>query len=75
MIATPPYLEAGDTIGIVCPAGYMAAEKVAECIRVLTEEWGYKVKVGKTVGGDSDNYFSGTDAERLQDFQVMLDDD
>ncbi len=75
MIQTPPYLNPGDTIGIVCPAGYMAIEKVTECIRVLQEEWGYKVKVGKTVGGDSQTYFSGTDEERLNDFQQMLDDD
>jgi muramoyltetrapeptide carboxypeptidase len=75
MITTPPYLEKGDTIGIVCPAGYMAAEKMAECVRVLKEEWGYNVKMGKTAGGDSATYFSGTDEERLADFQQMLDDD
>ncbi|MEO5564445.1 MAG: LD-carboxypeptidase [Chitinophagaceae bacterium] len=75
MIKTPPYLEKGDTIGIVCPAGYMAAEKAAECIRVLKDEWGYNVKVGKTLGSDSATYFSGTDEERLNDFQQMLDDD
>ena len=75
MIKTPPYLVEGDTIGLVCPAGYMTNEKCAECIRVLQEEWGYKVKVGKTVGSDSANYFSGTDEERLNDFQQMLDDD
>ena len=75
MITYPPYLEKGDTIGLVCPAGYMAYEKVSECIRVLTEEWGYRVKVGKTIGGDSGNYFSGTDEERLNDLQQMLDDD
>jgi len=75
MIKTPPYLNKGDTIGIVCPAGYMAMEKVTECIRVLQDEWGYNVKVGKTVGGDSPNYFSGSDEERLNDFQQMLDDD
>lgn len=75
MIKTPPYLKAGDTIGIVCPSGYMDAEKAAECIRVLQEEWGYKVKVGKTVGGESATYFSGTMEERLADFQQMLDDD
>ena len=74
MIKTAPYLEKGDTIGLVCPAGYMAAERVAECVRVLTEEWGYQVKTGKTIGGDSPNYFSGTDQERLADFQEMLDD-
>ncbi|MET0636380.1 MAG: LD-carboxypeptidase [Chitinophagaceae bacterium] len=75
MIKTPPYLEPGDTIGIVCPAGFMAYEKAAECIRVLTEEWGFRVQVGKTLGGSSENYFSGTDKERLADLQVMLDDD
>ncbi len=75
MIKTPPYLQPGDTIGIVCPAGYMSLEKAAECIRVLREEWGYNVKIGKTLGGASTTYFSGTDEERLIDLQQMLDDD
>lgn len=75
MIKTPPYLEPGDTIGIVCPAGYMATEKAAECIRVLQEEWGFKVKTGKTLGNDTSTYFSGTDEERLTDLQEMMDDD
>ena len=74
MIEIPPYLQKGDTIGIVCPAGYMAAEKAQTCINTL-QEWGYQVKVGKTVGGESQTYFSGTDEERLNDFQQMLDDD
>ena len=74
MIKTPPYLQKGDCIGIVCPAGYMDAEKVQTCIKTL-QEWGYTIKVGKTVGGDSQTYFSGTDEERLADFQLMLDDD
>ena len=74
MIKTPPYLQKGDTIGIVCPAGYMAAEKVQTCINTL-QEWGYHVKIGNTVGGNSTTYFSGTDEERLTDFQQMLDDD
>jgi muramoyltetrapeptide carboxypeptidase len=74
MIKTPSYLQKGDIIGIVCPAGYMATEKVQTCLSTL-QEWGYNVKVGKTVGSDSQNYFSGTDEERLTDFQEMLDDD
>ena len=73
MIKSPPYLEKGDLIGLVCPAGYMAEDKVAECVRVLTEEWGYRVKTGKTIGGSSPNYFSGTDQERLEDLQEMFD--
>ena len=75
IITTPPYLNPGETIGIVCPAGYMAFEKAAECVRILQEEWGYKVKVGNTLGSKSTTYFSGTDEERLMDFQAMLDDD
>jgi muramoyltetrapeptide carboxypeptidase len=74
MITTPPYLNSGDTIGILCPAGYMNLEKAQTCINVL-QEWGYKVKIGKTLGSDSQNYFSGTDEERLNDFQDMLNDD
>ncbi len=74
MIKIPPYLQKGDSIGIVCPAGYMTTEKVQTCINTL-QDWGYKVKLGKTVGGDSPTYFSGTDEERLADFQQMLDDD
>ena len=74
MITVPPYLQKGDNIGMVCPSGYMALEKAQSCIRTL-QEWGYPVKVGSTVGGDSPNYFSGTDEERLADFQQMLDDD
>lgn len=74
MIKTPPYLLPGNTIGIVCPAGYMSAEKARTCIETL-QQWGYKVKPGKTLGSDSVTYFSGTDEERLTDFQQMMDDD
>ena len=74
MIKIPPYLQKGDTIGMLCPAGYMAMEKVQTCIQIL-QEWGYNVKVGKMVGSDSQTYFSGTDEERLNDLQEILDDD
>ena len=69
----PPYLQPGDTIAIVCPAGYMPQEKAETCIQTL-QQWGYKVVVGKTLGLQN-NYFSGTDAERLADLQWALDDD
>src|SRR5450432_3080651 len=70
----PPYLKTGDTVGIVCPSGYMAAERILPCVNTL-KSWGFRVKIGKTVGGDSSNYFSGTDAQRLDDLQEMLDDE
>jgi muramoyltetrapeptide carboxypeptidase len=71
---TPPYVKNGDTIGILCPAGYMAAEKIVPCVNML-KSWGFRIKIGKTVGGISPNYFSGTDGERLDDLQEMLDDE
>lgn len=74
MIKIPPYLQKGDTIGIICPAGFMPLEKISECIRVLNEDWGFTTRIGNTPGKQF-NYFSGTDEERLADFQKMLDDD
>ncbi|HNJ58105.1 MAG TPA: LD-carboxypeptidase [Chitinophagaceae bacterium] len=74
MIKVPSYLKKGDTIGLVCPAGYMPLNKATTCINTL-QNWGYNVCIGKTVGGKQKNYFSGTDVERLNDFQAMLDDD
>lgn len=73
MTTIPPYLKAGDTIAITCPAGYMAADKAAACIEALQQQ-GYKVVVGRTLGSDSQTYFSGTDEERLDELQAFLDD-
>jgi muramoyltetrapeptide carboxypeptidase len=72
MTIIPSYLKPGDTIGIVCPAGYMPLEKAQTCIETLIE-WGFKVITGKTLGNQV-NYFSGTDEERCYDLQQMLDD-
>jgi muramoyltetrapeptide carboxypeptidase len=68
----PPYLKQGDTIGIVCPAGHMDRARAEQCMETL-REWGFSVRPGKTLGRTY-HYFSGTDAERLDDLQQMLDD-
>ncbi|MFM1794624.1 MAG: hypothetical protein RL642_1009 [Bacteroidota bacterium] len=70
---TPPFLQPGDKIAIVCPAGYLPTEKATNCINTL-KKWGYKVVKGKTLGGKSKNYFSGTTEQRLNDLQQYLDD-
>jgi muramoyltetrapeptide carboxypeptidase len=69
----PPYLQKGDTIGIVAPAGFMPIEKMQTCIEIL-DSWGYNVQLGATTHSNSQNYFSGNDEERLNDLQQMLDD-
>ena len=67
----PSYLKKGDTIGLICPSGFMALSNVQTCMHTL-EQWGYQVVVGKTLGHQH-HYFSGTDEERLHDLQLMLD--
>ncbi len=74
MTKKPPYLKKGDQIAITCPAGYMPKEKAQTCIETL-QQWGFEVMVGKTLGSKSKNYFSGTDEQRLNELQAMLDDD
>lgn len=69
----PPFLKTGDCIGITCPAGFLAPEKSAHCIRTL-QQWGYEVMAGHTLQSHSENYFSGTDEERMDELQAMLDD-
>jgi muramoyltetrapeptide carboxypeptidase len=72
MITIPPYLKKGDTIGLVAPAGFMQLDKMHNCIQAL-EDWGYTIELGATAQSNSQNYFSGSDKERLHDLQQMLD--
>ncbi|MFC4232972.1 LD-carboxypeptidase [Parasediminibacterium paludis] len=67
----PPYLKTGDTIGITSPAGYITLKDIEPAVAQITS-WGFQVKIGDTIG-KRDFTYGGTDAERLQDFQAMLD--
>ncbi|MBK9481753.1 MAG: LD-carboxypeptidase [Bacteroidetes bacterium] len=69
----PPYLKRGDTIGITCPAGALSMTTLDDMCQQLSN-WGFKIKLGHTLG-TSYYKFSGTDSERLNDLQSMLDDD
>lgn len=68
----PPYLNPGDTIGILCPAGNITREEIQPAVNKIME-WGFRVKIGDTVG-KKDFTFGGTDDERLADLQQMFDD-
>lgn len=67
----PPYLKPGDTIGITCPAGDITLKEIQPAVQMI-EGWGFKTAAGSTVG-KKDFIYGGTDAERLADFQQMLD--
>ncbi|MCZ4243728.1 S66 peptidase family protein [Pedobacter punctiformis] len=68
----PPYLKAGDTIGITSPAGYITTEQIQPSVLQM-QSWGFNLKIGDTIG-KRDFTYGGTDSERLIDFQKMLDD-
>lgn len=69
----PPSLQKGDWIGLTCPASYLDPKRSKQCIQTL-QRWGLQVMVGKTMQSASANYFSGTDDERADELQAMLDD-
>ena len=72
-LITPPYLQKGDTIAIVAPAGILKnKQEIIEKAQLLAESWGLKVVLGENLFNQN-NHFSGTDAERCQDFQKALD--
>jgi muramoyltetrapeptide carboxypeptidase len=71
-VIIPPYLSTGSRIGIVAASGAITETELAPCLRKLTE-WGYEFRISDTVGKQW-NGFAGTDAERLQALQSMLDD-
>ncbi|MBT8317883.1 MAG: LD-carboxypeptidase [Lutibacter sp.] len=68
----PDYLKVGDTIAIVAPAGILKDQQPIEEAVKLVESWGLQVILGKRLFGNN-FHFSGTDNERIQDFQTALD--
>ena len=72
-LITPPYLQKGDTIAIIAPAGILKnKQEIIKKAQLLSESWGLKVVLGKNLFNQN-NHFSGTDEERREDFQEALD--
>ncbi|KAA3622334.1 MAG: LD-carboxypeptidase [Flavobacterium sp.] len=71
-MVTPPYLQAGDTIGIVSTARKVDVTQIQPALDLLAR-WGLKVKLGESIGAEK-NQFAGEDALRARDLQQMLDD-
>jgi len=67
-----PYLQKGDTVGILSTARFISLEAIQPAINLLAR-WGLKVRVGKTIGMRQDQ-MAGSDAEKVADLQSMLDD-
>lgn len=68
----PQPLKKGDLIAILAPSGHIDEDEISPMVDAI-ESWGYVVKLGKTIGKRFFT-FGGTDEERLQDLQEMMDD-
>ena len=69
---TPPFLQTGDTVGLIAPA-YRIEPAQWEPVIPLLQSWGLQVKTGISLQLQ-DRVFAGTDAQRLDDLAVMLCD-
>jgi muramoyltetrapeptide carboxypeptidase len=70
---TPPFLKKGDKVGIIAPARKVTREEIQYAIETI-KKWGLEVQLGRNLFC-SYNQFAGTDDERADDLQQMLDDD
>jgi muramoyltetrapeptide carboxypeptidase len=68
---TPQYLRPGDKIGIVAPARKIVLGEIQAAIKTF-EDLGLEVVLGHNLL-KSNHQFSGTDAERAEDLQILLD--
>ncbi len=68
---TPPYLKPGDKIGIVSTARKISREELQPAVECFQKE-GFEIVFGKNLFKEL-NQFSGTDDERAEDFQWMMD--
>lgn len=69
---TPKFLKKGDKIGIIAPARKIEMDELKASIAVF-ESWGLQVELGENIFAQ-DRQFAGTDQQRAEDLQNMLDD-
>jgi len=67
----PAYLKKGDKIGVLACARKISADEIQPAIDILNS-WGLEVILSKNLFC-VDNQFAGTDEERAEDLQAMLD--
>ena len=68
----PPFLEPGDDIGVITPAGPVTDKDGALAGIKLLEKQGYKVRVPDDL--EQQDYLAGTDEERAKQFIDIWND-
>jgi muramoyltetrapeptide carboxypeptidase len=67
-----PPLKADQTVGIVVPARKVDEQLLRKGCEVI-KSWGLNVELGKHCFKNDNSYLAATDADRLSDFQSMID--
>lgn len=67
----PMFLKKGSKVGILSPAGIVKLTEIEPAVNIL-QDWGFDVVKGKYLY-EQYNFFAGTDEQRTEDFQNMLD--
>jgi len=70
---TPKSLKEGDKIGMVAPARKIHISEIKSAVKVF-ERWGLEVVLAKNLFAQ-DRQFAGSDEQRAEDLQQMLDDE
>ncbi len=73
-IIKPPRLRPGSLIGLVAPASTPSPDKAIEQGAAYLERLGYRVTFGKHIR-NTHGYLAGTDEERAEDFNAMIQDE
>ncbi|MEG1950731.1 MAG: LD-carboxypeptidase [Odoribacter sp.] len=69
----PPYLQPGDKVALVSPAGIIESQHISNAIEVL-RAWDLQPIVGQYATATY-GYFAGTDQQRAHDMQWAMDDE
>ncbi|HEX8041440.1 MAG TPA: LD-carboxypeptidase [Chryseosolibacter sp.] len=70
----PPKLQPGDAVGIVAPARKITPGQVEAALETLVA-WGLMPTLAKNIFSSKHSYLAGSDDERREDFQKMIDDE
>jgi muramoyltetrapeptide carboxypeptidase len=69
----PAFLTQGNTVCILAPGRKLDSRSIEASVAII-QSWGLNVTLSHNLLSEKHSYLSGTDAERLHDFQKALDD-
>ena len=69
----PLKLKPGDVVGIVAPARKISPGQLEGALKTL-QSWGLKPLLAQNIFSSKHSYLAGSDEERREDFQNMIDD-